>query len=113
MKYIVAIIQPDRLNEVLWRLEENQIHLLTVTHVQGRGRERVSSKIYREHMEVYALRDKVRLDIAVNDEFVKPAVEAIKYGARSGKIGDGKIFVLDLLESHRIRTDETGPVAIG
>ena len=83
MKCIVAIIQPDRLNEVLWRLEEKQIHLVTVTHVQGRGRERVTSKIYKEHMEVYALREKIRLDIAVNDEFVKPAVEAIKSGARS------------------------------
>src|SRR5450631_2085056 len=104
MKCIVAIIQPDRLNEVLWRLEEEQIHLVTVTHVQGRGRERVSSKIYKEHMEVYALRDKIRLDIAVNDDFVKPAVDTIKSAARSGKIGDGKIFVLDLQECHRIRT---------
>ena len=64
-------------------------------------------------MEVYALREKIRLDIAINDEFVKHAVDAIKFGARSGKIGDGKVFVLDLQECHRIRTDEMGPVAIG
>ena len=112
MKCIVAIIQPDRLNEVLWRLEEAQVHLLTVSHVQGRGRERVTSKIYKEHMEVYALREKVRLDIAVNDEFVKPAVRAIKDGARSGKIGDGKVFVSPVEEAIRIRTDETGEKAV-
>src|ERR1039458_8323376 len=107
MKCIVAIIQPDRLNEVLWRLEEKQIHLVTVTHVQGRGRERVTSKIYKEHMEGYALREKIRLAIAVNDEFAKPTAEPSNSGARPEGIGDGKIFVLHLLETHRISTDET------
>ena len=112
MKYIVAIIQPDKLDEVMRELEAKEIHLVTVSTVMGRGRQRGVSEVYRSHREAGLLR-KVKLEIAVNDEFVKPTVDAITDAARTGNIGDGKIFVLDLKECFRIRTGETGGVAIG
>lgn len=113
MKYIVAVIQPDRLDEVLGLLEEKEVHLVTVSTVLGRGRQKGISTVYRSHKEAGSLLKKVKLEIAVNDEFVKPTLEAITRGARTGNIGDGKIFVLDLEEVIRIRTGETGKVAIG
>lgn len=113
MKYIIAVIQPDRLQEVMDLLEEKEIHLVTVTNVMGRGRQKGISEVYRSHKEAGSLLRKVKLEIAVNDEFVAPTVEAITKGARTGQIGDGKIFVMDLPEVIRIRTGETGPVAIG
>ncbi len=113
MKYIVAIIQPDRLDEVLENLEKSEIHLVTVTTVLGRGRQKGVSEIYRGHKEAGSLLKKVKLEIAVNDTFVKPAVEAISKGARTGQIGDGKIFVLGLEQCMRIRTGETDTAAIG
>jgi nitrogen regulatory protein P-II 1 len=113
MKYIIAVIQPDRLDEVLRHLEEKEIHLVTVTNVMGRGRQKGISEVYRSHKEAGSLLKKVRLEVAVNDEFVKPAVDAIMAGARTGHVGDGKIFVVDLTECLRIRTGETGHVAIG
>jgi len=113
MRYIVAIIQPDRLDEVLRILEEKEIHLVTVTNVLGRGRQKGISEVYRGHKENGRLLRKVKLEIAVNEEFVKATVDAIKEGARTDHIGDGKIFVLELKECYRIRTGETGKVAIG
>ena len=113
MKYIIAVIQPDRLDEVLQRLEEKEIHLVTVSSVMGRGRQKGVAEVYRSHKEAGSLLKKVKLEIAVNDAFVKPTVEAITGGARTGQIGDGKIFVLDLEECIRIRTGEVGGVAIG
>jgi nitrogen regulatory protein P-II 2 len=113
MKYIIAVIQPDRMDEVLQRLEDKEIHLVTVSSVMGRGRQKGVAEVYRSHKEAGSLLKKVKLEIAVNDEFVKPTVEAITGGARTGQIGDGKIFVLDLEECIRIRTGETGGVAIG
>ena len=113
MKYIIAVIQPDRLDEVLQLLEDKEIHLVTVTTVLGRGRQKGISEVYRSHKEAGSLLKKVKLEIAVNDEFLKPAIEAITKGGRTGNIGDGKIFVLDLQEVFRIRTGETGKVAIG
>ena len=113
MKYIVAIIQPDRLDEVMDRLEEREIHLVTVSNVLGRGRQKGVAEVYRSHTEAGSLLKKVKLEIAVNDEFVKPAIEAVTNGARTGQVGDGKIFVLDLKDAVRIRTGETGGPAIG
>ena len=115
MKYIVAIIQPDRLDEVLDELDKAEVHLVTVTQVMGRGNQRGLAQVYRGHKEVGSLLRKVKLEIAVNEEIVDKAVEAIKSGAKvdEGSIGDGKIFVLDLQECHRIRTGETGTAAIG
>jgi nitrogen regulatory protein P-II 2 len=113
MKYIIAIIQPDRLDPVLDLLEKKEIHLVTVSSVLGRGRQKGVSAIYRSHKEAGNLLKKVKLEIAVNEEFVKPTMDAIIEGARTGQIGDGKIFVFDLSDVLRIRTGETGGVAIG
>ena len=113
MKYITAVIQPDRLDEVLRILEGKEIHLVTVSNVLGRGRQKGISEVYRGHKEGGRLLKKVKLEIAVNEEFVKPTVDAIIQGARTNHIGDGKIFVLELKECFRIRTGETGGVAIG
>src|SRR5688572_26095697 len=96
MKYIVAIIQPDRLDDVMQLLEDKEIHLVTVSSVMGRGRQKGISEVYRSHKEAGSLLRKTRLDIAVNEQFVQPTIEAITKGARTGNIGDGKIFVLDL-----------------
>lgn len=113
MKYIIAIIQPDRLQDVLAKLEEKEIHLVTVSQVLGRGRQKGIAEVYRSHKEPGNLLKKVKLEIAVNQEFVAATIAAITGGARTGQIGDGKIFVLDLAEVVRIRTGETGGVAIG
>jgi nitrogen regulatory protein P-II 2 len=113
MKYIVAILQPDRVDDVLELLTGKEIHLVTVSNVMGRGRQKGISEVYRSHKEAGSLLKKVKLEIAVNEEFVKPTVDAIIQGGRTGNIGDGKIFVLDLSECIRIRTGETGCEAIG
>ena len=113
MKYIIAVIQPDRLDEVMNRLTEKEIHLVTVTSVMGRGRQKGIAEVYRSHKEAGSLLKKVKIEIAVNEAFVKPTIEAITKGGRTGQIGDGKIFVLDMQECIRIRTGETGGVAIG
>ncbi len=113
MKYIVGIIQPDRLDEVLKRLTEQEIHLVTVSSVLGRGRQKGVAEVYRSHKEQGSLLKKVKLEIAVNEAFVEKTIKAISEGARSGQIGDGKIFVLDLPECVRIRTGERGGEAIG
>ena len=113
MKYIIAIVQPDRLDEVLRNLEEKEIHLVTVSSVLGRGRQKGISEVYRSHKEAGSLLKKVKLEIAVNEEFVAPTIDAIMKGAKTGNIGDGKIFVLELAECIRIRTGERECQAIG
>jgi len=113
MKYIIAVIQPDRLDQVLQALEKAEVHLVTVSNVMGRGRQKGIAEVYRSHKEQGSLLKKVKLEIAVNAAFVQPTIDAITGSARSGNIGDGKIFVLDLEDVVRIRTGETGGVAIG
>ena len=113
MKYVIAVIQPDRLEEVLQRLNDKEIHLVTVTSVMGRGRQKGIAEVYRSHKEAGSLLKKVKLEIAVNEAFVQPTIDAIIGGARTGQIGDGKIFVLDLPRVVRIRTGEEGNEAIG
>jgi nitrogen regulatory protein P-II 1 len=113
MKYIIAVIQPVRLDEVLKRLTEKEIHLVTVSNVVGRGRQKGVAEIYRGHKEQGSLLKKIKLEIAVNEAFVEPTIKAIIEGARTGQIGDGKLFVLDLPECIRIRTGEKGNEAIG
>jgi nitrogen regulatory protein P-II 2 len=113
MKLIIAIIQPHRLDDVMRELDDKEVFLKTVTNVLGVGRQKGVTEVYRGVKEVGTLLKKVRLEIAVNDQYVKPAVDAIVKGARSGNIGDGKIFVLPLEECIRIRSGETGKVAIG
>ena len=113
MKYIIAVIQPDRLDEVLKRLAEKEIHLVTVSNVVGRGRQKGVAEVYRGHKEQGSLLKKIKLEIAVNEAFVEPTIQAIIEGARTSQIGDGKIFMLDLPECIRIRTGERGSQAIG
>jgi nitrogen regulatory protein P-II 1 len=113
MKFVVAVIQSDRLNEVLELLVEKEVHLVTVMTVMGRGRQKGISEVYRSHKEAGSLLRKVKLEIAVNDDYVAAVKEAIVGGAKTGQIGDGKIFILDLEDVVRIRTGETGEVAIG
>ena len=113
MKYVVAIIQPHKLDDVMKSLEDAQVHLLTVSNVLGRGRQKGVTEVYRGTREVGSLLKKVKLEIAVNEDFVEPAINAIIKAARTGEVGDGKIFVLDLGEVIRIRTGEKGGKAIG
>ena len=113
MKYIIAVIQPHKLDEVMAALERAEIPLVTVSNVLGRGRQKGVTEVYRGTKEAGSLLKKVKLEIAVNEAFVAPAIEAITQGARTGEIGDGKIFVLDLGEVIRISTGERGGEAIG
>ncbi len=113
MKLIIAIIQPHKLDSVKTALEDVEVHLMTVTNVLGQGRQKGHSEIYRGAKEAGGLLNKVRLDIAVNDSFVEPTITAITKGARTGEVGDGKIFVLDLHECIRISSSERGGSAIG
>ena len=112
MKYIIAIIQPDRLDTVLDALTEDGINLLTVSDVMGRGRQKGVAEVYRSHVEPGNLLRKVKVEIAVSDNRVWQTVDAITRGARTGNIGDGKIFVLEMQECLRIRTGETGVAAL-
>ena len=113
MKYIIVIIQPDRLDDVLKRLLDKDINLVTVSSVIGRGRQQGVAEVYRSHKEPGNLLKKVKLEIAVNETFVDKTIDAIIEGARTGQIGDGKIFVMDLPECIRIRTGDKGNDAIG
>jgi len=113
MKLIVAYIQPEQLNNVKKALYEKKIYKMSVTNALGCGQQKGYTETYRgADIEVNLLK-KLRIEIAVNAEFVEATVEAIIAGARTGTIGDGKIFILDLVECIRIRTGEKGHDAIG
>ena len=113
MKLIIAIIQPYKLDEVKEELYKAEVNLITVNEVLGHGRQMGITEVYRGHKETGNLLRKIRLEIAVNDNFVDPTIKAIIKGAKTGQTGDGKIFVLDMKECIRIRTEERGSVAIG
>lgn len=113
MKLVVAIVPPEKLTDVKLALSEAKVGKMTVSNVIGCGAQGGYTESYRGQMTEINLLDKVRFEIAVNDEFVKPTIDAIIKGARSGKIGDGKIFVVPLDECIRVRTGETGADAIG
>jgi nitrogen regulatory protein P-II 2 len=113
MKLIIAYIQPEKLVDVKQTLYAAEVFKMSVTNALGCGQQKGYQETYRgAGIEVNLLK-KIRLEIAVNDNFVKPTVDAIIKGARTGVIGDGKIFILDLPECIRIRTGETGGEAIG
>lgn len=113
MKLIIAMVQPHKVGDVKKALEEAHIPLMTVTPVLGAGRQKGFTESFRGAKYEVNLLKKVRFDIAVNDDFVDPCVNAIIKGARSGNIGDGKIFVVPLEETIRIRTGERGKAAVG
>ncbi|TWU32800.1 P-II family nitrogen regulator [Novipirellula artificiosorum] len=112
MKLIIAIIQPSKLEAVKEALTKVDVFRLTVMDCQGFGRQKGQTGVYRGHEFSVNLLRKVQLQIAVNEEFVKPTVDAILQGGHTGEIGDGKIFVLPMDDCIRIRTGERGSEAI-
>lgn len=115
MKLILAIIQPSRLEAVKEALNKVEVFRLTIVDVQGFGRQKGHTEVYRGHELTVQLLRKVQLQIAVNEDFVEPTVNAIMEAGRTGpegRIGDGKIFILPLEDCIRIRTGERGPEAI-
>jgi nitrogen regulatory protein P-II 1 len=115
MKLIIAVIQPSKLEDVKAALNEVEVVRLTIMDVQGFGRQKGQTEMYRGREITVNLLRKVQLQIAVNEAFVEPTINAIIKGGRtgdSGQIGDGKIFVLPLDDCIRIRTGERGPEAI-
>ncbi len=113
MKLVIAVIQPHRLEEVKEELYKEEINLMTVSEVLGHGRQKGVTEVYRGMKETGNLLRKIRLEIAVNDNFVERTIAAITRGAKTGQTGDGKIFVVELPECVRIRTGERGGEAIG
>lgn len=113
MKLIIAYIQPDKLNTVKQSLYEAGITKMSVTNSLGCGQQGGYHETYRGvDIEVNLLR-KVRVEVAVNNDFAKTTIDAIVKGAKTGKIGDGKIFVIEMADCIRIRTGEVGEAAIG
>ena len=113
MKLIIALIQPHRLPDVKKALYDAEVYKMTVTNALGCGQQKGYTETYRGVIHEVNLLKKIRLEIAVNEDFVEPTIDAIIKGARTNTIGDGKIFVLDLPECIRIRTGERGGDAIG
>ena len=116
MKLVVAIIRPEKLEEVQKALAERDVYLMTVSDVRGCGRQRGYTEVYRAAEMQIKLIPKLKLEIAVNEAFVEATIEAVVHAARSGdtgSIGDGKIFVLPMDDCVRIRTGERGTIAIG
>ncbi len=113
MKLIIALIQPHKLPDVKKALYDKEVYKMTVTNALGAGQQKGYTETYRGVIHEVNLLKKLRLEIAVNEDFVEPTIKAIIKGAQTGQIGDGKIFVLDLPECIRIRTGERGNEAIG
>jgi len=112
MKYIIAVIQPHRIDAVREALAAIGVQGLTVTEVRGFGRQKGQTEIYRGAEYTMQYVPKVKLEIAVDDVLADRVVEAIGEGARTGRIGDGKVFVLDLEGVMRVRTGEMGADAL-
>jgi len=112
MKLVVAVIRPETLNDVLEALFRAEVKGLTITRVLGHGGETERVETYRGTTVKMELSEKVRLEIGVSDHFVEPTVQAIIAGARTGDVGDGKIFVLPVEQVVRIRTGETDRAAV-
>ncbi len=112
MKLIVAVVRPDRLNDVLEALYRAEVHGLTVSRVLGHGGETEHVENYRGTTVKMGLQEKIRLEIGVSNSFVEPTVRAILAAARTGEVGDGKVFVLDVEQVHRIRTAERDEAAV-
>jgi len=113
MKLIIAYIKPEKLDDVKQALSDANVFRMSVTNSLGCGRQKGYTESYRGLTTEVNLLKKTRLEIAVNDDFVKPTLQALIQGARTGGIGDGKIFVVDLEDCIRISSGETGPEAIG
>lgn len=112
MKLIVAVVRPDKLNDVLEALYRAEVRGLTVSRVMGHGGETEQVENYRGTTVKMGLQEKMRLEIGVSESFVDPTVKAILAAARTGDVGDGKVFVLDVEQVHRIRTGERDEAAV-
>ena len=112
MKLITAVVKPFRLDDVRNALAEVGVQGMTVTEVKGFGRQRGHTELYRGAEYVVDFLPKVKVEVAVSDELADRAIEAIIESAKTGKVGDGKIFVMDLKQVYRIRTGETGDQAL-
>ena len=112
MKLVTAIIQPHRLDSVRLALTEIGITGMTVTEVRGYGRQKGHTEIYRGAEYTIAFLPKLKIEVALPDERVEDAIGAIARAARTGRIGDGKIFVMDVVAARRVRTSETGDDAL-
>jgi nitrogen regulatory protein P-II 2 len=112
MKLITAVVKPFRLDDVRNALAEVGVQGMTVTEVKGFGRQRGHTELYRGAEYVVDFLPKVKVEVAVTDELVERVIEAIIAAAKTGKVGDGKIFVTELVQVYRIRTGETGDQAI-
>ena len=112
MKKIEAIIKPFKLNEVKAALQELGIQGMTVTEVKGFGRQKGHTEIYRGSEYTVDFLPKVKIETVLPDAQVQPAVDAIIKAAKTGKIGDGKVFVSDIADAYRIRTEERGDNAV-
>lgn len=113
MKLIIAMIQPHKLTDVKKALFDAQVYKMTVTNALGCGQQKGYTETYRGVISEVNLLKKIRLEIAVNDDFVEPTIKAVIKGAKTGSIGDGKIMVMDMADCIRIRTGERGSKAIG
>jgi len=112
MKLVSAIIKPFKLDDVREALSELGVSGITVTEVKGFGRQKGHTELYRGAEYVVDFLPKIKVEVAVTDDRLDPVIEAVANAARTGKIGDGKIFVFDLLQAVRIRTGESGKEAI-
>ena len=112
MKFITAIIKPPKLDDVRQALSELGVHGMTVTEVKGFGRQKGHTELYRGAEYVVDFLPKIKIEVAVNDDIVERVIETLVAAAKTGKIGDGKIFVYDLDQVTRIRTGETGAGAL-
>ncbi|HMM48611.1 MAG TPA: P-II family nitrogen regulator [Miltoncostaeaceae bacterium] len=112
MKLLIAIVRPERANHVLEELYRADIRGYSISRVQGHGGERDRVETYRGTTVKMGLSEKLRFEIAVSEGFVAPAIEALRAGAHTGEVGDGKIFVLELAQAIRIRTGETAEDAV-
>jgi nitrogen regulatory protein PII len=112
MKLITAVVKPFRLDDVRNALAEVGVQGMTVTEVKGFGRQRGHTELYRGAEYVVDFLPKVKVEVAVTDDLVERVIEAIIAAAKTGKVGDGKIFVTELTQVYRIRTGETGDQAI-
>jgi nitrogen regulatory protein P-II 2 len=112
MKMITAIIKPFKLDDVRQAVADIGIQGITVTEVKGFGRQRGHTELYRGAEYVVDFLPKAKIELAIADDIAEQVIEAISSAARTGKIGDGKIFVSDIVEAIRIRTGETGSVAV-
>mgnify|MGYP003466501978 CR=1 FL=1 len=112
MKLVIGIVRPEKANDVLTALYRADVHGLSISRVQGHGGERERVETYRGTVVKMALSEKLRFEIAVSDDFVDPTIEALLEGARTGEVGDGKIFVVPLERAIRIRTGEADRAAV-